>query len=78
MRNVFNGVIWFTLISGAFFAVASQAERPNERPHLEAGREIAEGHPKDCLACKNRGRGLPAEIDEYTVWLVKDDGSARR
>jgi hypothetical protein len=73
MRNVCNGVIWFTLISGSLFAVASQAERPDElsRPS-ESALGGVEGHPSGCLACKTRGRSLPPEIDDQTVWLERN------
>lgn len=69
MRNVCSGVIWFALISGAFYAVASQVERPARRPRVGAAQATIEGHPKNCLACRHRGRMLPAEISDDTVWV---------
>ncbi|SIO17731.1 hypothetical protein SAMN05444166_2839 [Singulisphaera sp. GP187] len=81
MRNVYSGVIWFMLISGALFAVASQVERPEEMPRPESAPGTVIGHPKDCLACKTqkRGQALPDEIDEKTVWLgCADNRPARR
>ena len=80
MRNVCNGVIWFTLISGAFFAVASQVEPPDAVPQqFESALGTVDGHPRNCLACKHRGRALPDEIDDKTVWLKQGhDGSSGR
>lgn len=79
MRNVFNGVIWFALISGSFIAVASQVEPPDEVTRsIESAPGTIEGHPRDCLACKTRGRALPLEIDEQTVWLERDHNRSSR
>lgn len=81
MRNVCSGVIWFALISGAFFAVASQAEHPVGGPRLGLARGSMEGHPKNCLACRHRGQSLPAEIGDDTVWVQTartKDGSVGR
>jgi hypothetical protein len=73
-------VIWFALISGAFLAVASQVERPDGMPLVGSAQAPIEGHPKTCLACRHRGRMLPAEIGDDTVWVRTaraDDGSVK-
>lgn len=69
MRNVCSGVIWFALISGALFAVASQVEGPGGMPLQGSAQASIDGHPKNCLACRHRGPTLPAEIGDDTVWV---------
>lgn len=80
MRDVCNGVLWFVLLSGAFFAVASQVEDPVKKPQPRSVSGTLEGHPDECLACKSSGRMLPDELSNDTVWLktTEADGLAGR
>jgi len=67
MRDVLNLLFGFVFLAVVGLGVASQFDPTDSSSHAASTHLNVDGHPENCVACRERGKSLPEIISDETI-----------